>query len=63
MYDAGTAATLAIVSTGTNTTATATHIDGVSIADGLTGATVTFTGTTVDAVSYTHLTLPTILLV
>ena len=48
LYDAGTAATLAIVSTGTNITATATHIDGVSIADGLTGATVTFTGTTVD---------------
>ena len=47
-YTAGTAATLAIVSTGTNITATATHIDGVSIADGLTGATVTFTGTTVD---------------
>ena len=48
LYDAGTAATLAIVSTGTNITATATHMDGVSIADGLTGATVTFTGTTVD---------------
>ena len=48
LYDAGTAGTLAIVSTGTNITATATHIDGVSIADGLTGATVTFTGTTVD---------------
>ena len=47
-YTAGTAGTLAIVSTGTNITATATHIDGVSIADGLTGATVTFTGTTVD---------------
>ena len=47
-YTAGTAATLAIVSTGTNITATATHIDNVSIADGLTGATVTFTGTTVD---------------
>ena len=48
LYDAGSAATLAIVSTGTNITATATHIDGVSIADGLTGATITFTGTTVD---------------
>ena len=48
LYDAGSAATLAIVSTGTNITATATHMDGVSIADGLTGATVTFTGTTVD---------------
>ena len=32
-YTAGTAATLAIVSTGTNITATATHIDNVSIAD------------------------------
>ena len=48
LYDAGTAATLAIVSTGTNITATATQIDGINIADGLTGATVTFTGTTVD---------------
>ena len=48
LYTAGTAATLAIVSTGTNITATATHMDGVSIADGLTGATITFTGTTVD---------------
>ena len=46
--EAGSAATLAIVFTGTNITATATHMDGVSIADGLTGATVTFTGTTVD---------------
>ena len=48
LYDAGSAATLAIVSTGTNITATATHMDGVSIADGLTGASITFTGTTVD---------------
>ena len=47
-YTAGTAATLAIVSTGTNITATATHIDNVSIADGLTGATVRFVGTTID---------------
>ena len=47
-YTAGTAATLAIISTGTNITATATHIDNVSIADGLTGATVRFVGTTVD---------------
>ena len=47
-YTAGTAATLAIVSTGTNITATATHIDNVSISDGLTGATVRFVGTTVD---------------
>ena len=48
LYTAGTAATLAIVSTGTNITATATHIDNVAIADGLTGATVRFVGTTVD---------------
>jgi len=47
-YVAGTAATLAIVSTGTNITATATHIDNVAIADGLTGAKVRFVGTTVD---------------
>ena len=47
-YTAGTAATLAIVSTGTNITATATHIDNVAIANGLTGATVRFVGTTVD---------------
>ena len=47
-YTAGSAATLVIVSTGTNITATATHIDNVSIADGLTGATVRFVGTTVD---------------
>ena len=47
-YTAGTAATLAIVSTGTNITATATHIDNVAISNGLTGATVRFVGTTVD---------------
>ena len=48
LYDAGTAATLAIVSTGTNITATATHIDNVAITTGLTGATVRFVGTTID---------------
>ena len=48
LYTAGTAATLAIVSTGTNITATATHIDNVAITNGLTGATVRFVGTTVD---------------
>ena len=48
LYTAGTAATLAIVSTGTNITATATHIDNVAIANNLTGATVRFVGTTVD---------------
>jgi len=47
-YDAGTAATLAIVSTGTNLSLTATHIDGVAIADELQGNTVRFSGTTVD---------------
>ena len=35
LYTAGTAATLAIVSTGTNITATATHIDNVAITTGL----------------------------
>jgi len=48
LYDAGTAATLAVVSTGTNITCTATHIDNVAIANNLTGATVRFVGTTND---------------
>jgi len=48
LYDAGTAATLVVVSTGTNITCTATHIDNVAIADELTGATVRFVSTTVD---------------
>ena len=47
-YVAGTAGTLAVVSTGTNISCTATHIDGVSLANGLQGNTVRFTGTTVD---------------
>ena len=47
-YVAGTAGTVVVVSTGTNITCTATHIDGVSIANGLIGNTVRFTGTTVD---------------
>ena len=47
-YDAGSAATIVVVSTGTNITCTATHIDGVAIADELQGNTVRFTGTTVD---------------
>ena len=47
-YVEGTPATLTITSTGTNITATASHIDGVAIADGLIGNTVRFTGTTVD---------------
>jgi len=48
LYDAGTAATLVVVSTGTNITCTATHIDNVAIADEMQGNTVRFTGTTVD---------------
>ena len=47
-YVAGTAGTVAVVSTGTNISCTATHIDGVSIANGLIGNTVRFTGTTID---------------
>ena len=47
-YVAGTAGTIAVVSTGTNISCTATHIDGVSLANGLIGNTVRFTGTTVD---------------
>ena len=47
-YTAGTAGTLVVVSTGTNITLTATHIDGVAIADELQGNTVRFSGTTVD---------------
>ena len=48
LYTAGTAATLVVVSTGTNITCTATHIDDVAIADELQGNTVRFTGTTID---------------
>ena len=47
-YVAGSPGTLAVVSTGTNISCTATHIDGVSITDGLQGNTVRFAGTTVD---------------
>ena len=47
-YVAGSAGTLVVTSTGTNITCTATHIDDVSLADGLIGNTVRFTGTTVD---------------
>ena len=47
-YDAGTPGTMVITSTGTNITLTATHIDGVAIADELQGNTVRFSGTTVD---------------
>jgi len=48
MYTAGSAATIAVVSTGTNIACTATHFDDVAIADGIKGNTITFTGTTVD---------------
>ena len=48
MYTAGSAATLVVVSTGTNITCTVSHIDDVAISDGLTGNTVRFTGTTID---------------
>jgi hypothetical protein len=48
MYTAGTAGTIAVVSTGTNIACTATHFDGVAIANGIKGNTITFTGTTVD---------------
>ena len=48
MYTAGSAATIVVVSTGTNITCTATHFDGVAIANGIKGKTITFTGTTVD---------------
>ena len=47
-YTAGTAGTLVVVSTGTNITCTATHMDDVAIADEMQGNTVRFTGTTVD---------------
>ena len=48
MYTAGSAATLVVVSTGTNITVTATHFDGVAITTGIKGNTITFTGTTID---------------
>ena len=47
-YDAGTPGTMVITSTGTNITLTATHIDGVAIADEMQGNTVRYSGTTVD---------------
>ena len=47
-YDAGTAGTFVVTSTGTNITLTATHIDGVALADELQGNTVRYSGTTVD---------------
>ena len=47
-YVAGSAATIVVVSTGTNITCTATHFDGVAIANGIKGNTIKFAGTTVD---------------
>jgi len=47
-YDAGTPGTMVITSTGTNITLTATHMDGVAIADEMQGNTVRYSGTTVD---------------
>ena len=47
-YDAGTPGTMVITSTGTNITLTATHMDGVAIADEMQGNTVRFSGTTID---------------
>ena len=47
-YVAGSLGTIVVVSTGTNITCTVSHIDGVSIANGVTGNTVRFAGTTVD---------------
>jgi len=48
MYTAGSAATIEVVSTGTNITCTASHFDGVAIANGITGNTIKFAGTTID---------------
>ena len=48
LYTAGSAGTIVVVSTGTNITCTATHIDDVAITTGLIGNTVRFSGTTVD---------------
>ena len=48
MYTAGSAATIEVVSTGTNITCTASHFDGVAIADGIKGNTIKFAGTTID---------------
>ena len=48
MYTAGSLGTIVVVSTGTNITCTATHFDGVAIANGIKGNTIKFAGTTVD---------------
>ena len=47
-YDAGSLGTMVITSTGTNITLTASHMDGVAIADEMQGNTVRYSGTTVD---------------
>jgi hypothetical protein len=45
-YEAGTAGTMVVTSTGTNRTLTATHIDGIALANNLEGNTVRYSGTT-----------------
>ena len=52
-YTAGTAATLVLTAgSGTNATATLTHIDGTSLADGLSGNVLRFTATSNAATTY-----------
>ena len=52
-YTAGTAATLVLTAgSGTNATATLTHVDGSALADGTTGNTLRFTATSNAATTY-----------
>ena len=52
-YTAGTAATLVLTAgAGSNVTATATHLDGVALATGLSGNTLRFTATSGQATTY-----------
>ena len=52
-YEAGSAATLVLTAgSGTNATATLTHMDGVALADNLTGNTLRFTATSNAATTY-----------
>ena len=52
-YTAGTAATLVLTAgAGSNVTATATHLDGVALAGGLSGNTLRFTATSGQATTY-----------
>ena len=52
-YTAGTAATLTLTAdAGSNVTATATHLDGVTLATGLAGNTLRFTATSAQADTY-----------